>query len=262
MALNEQQIAEAVGILAAAQRSRTTIDGLPGTCLPTTSDDGIAIQTALRAELGIGAGSWKAGFTSPAALEKAGPIGPMLGLMPDSMIQASPGTFRRADFTFPLIEFEIAYRMASDLPPRDGEYSQDEVLDAVDSALVGIEVADTRFNDFMAQPIPAMIADNGAVGGYVTGPDIAGWRDMDLRGLTIDVFGDGEKVAEGLPREGRCDEAWVLTWMANKLAQIGPGLKAGQLVSTGAAATPKPAGTTREWRGVFEGIGEIAVTLE
>lgn len=259
MALNEQQIAQAVELLAGSHQQKQPLSALPDDCLPATAADAMAIQMALNEIDGVDPGGWKVGFTSAALLEKAGAIGPMLGAMPKRLIQTSPASFSRQDFTIPVIEFEVGYRMGADLPPRGSDYSQDEVLAAVDSAIVGIEVADPHYEEVFTQPIPSLIADNGVAGGFVAGPDIPDWRTRDLAEVAIETFADGEKVADGFPGSERCDAAWVLTWTANKVAQYGAGLKTGDYVTTGGAAPPAFLDARSEWLGRFEGIGEVTV---
>lgn len=259
MALSEAQIDRAAELLAGSHKSKRALAALPEDCAPATADDAMAIQLALNHLNGMDAGGWKVGFTSAAALEKAGEIGPMLGAMPKRLIQSSPASFSRAEFTIPVVEFEIGYRMGADLPPRGSDYSREEVLAAVDSAIIGIEIADPHLDEVFSQPIPCLIADNGVAGGFVAGPDIPNWRATALEDIAIETFADGEKVADGFGREGRCDAAWVLTWTANKVAQYGGGLKAGDYVTTGAAAPPAFLDARSEWRGNYDGVGEVTV---
>lgn len=226
MALSEQQIARAVELLEGSHQQKQPLSALPDDCLPATAADAMAIQMALNEINGVDPGGWKVGFTSAALLEKAGAIGPMLGAMPKRLIQTSPATFSRQDFTIPVIEFEVA---------------------------------DPHYDEVFSQPIPSLIADNGVAGGFVAGPDIPGWRDRDLQEIAIAAFADGEPVGEGFPREGRCDAAWVLTWTANKVAQYGAGLKTGDYVTTGAAAPPAFLDARSEWQGRFDGIGDVTV---
>ena len=50
-------------------------------------------------------------------------------------------------------------------------------------------------------------------------------------------------VAEGLTGDARCDPVWVIAELINDLSRrgIGPGLRAGEIVSTGAIIPPRPA---------------------
>jgi 2-keto-4-pentenoate hydratase len=262
MGLSREAIEKAADLLANGRTSDGMLAGLPADCQPESAADAIAIQDRVNARLGHAVAGYKVGFTSPQALEKAGPLGPMPGLMYAHLTAVSPATLPRSGVKIALIEAEVSFRMGRDLPPRAGEYSQAEVLDAVDSAIAGIEVADTCLANPLEQPMACLVADNGAAGGFVAGPDIPDWRSRDLKGLAIDLLFDGEKVGEGLPTGARCDETWALTWTVNHLSKRGIAVKAGDYITTGAAATPKPLGAAREVIARFHGIGDVKVTFE
>lgn len=262
MALDNQQIERAAAMLANAFSTRTCIDTLPEDCAPDNVADGARIQDALLHKLDRKVAGYKAGFTNPPMLEKAGEHGPMAGVMFADRTVKSPGTLKRADFCTPLIEAEIAFRFARDLPAREGGYSQHEIEDAIDSALVAIEVADPRYVDFKIQGVPKLLADNGAGSGFVIGPDIPDWRERDLKDLAVELHLDGALVAEGMTRDWRCDEMWVLGWTVEHFARRGIGMKAGDYVTTGAAAAPTPLGDAREVIARFPEIGDVKVTFE
>lgn len=262
MALNREQIEKAADILAGGRTSDGMLEALPEDCQPVSAADAVAIQDGVNARLGHAAAGYKVGFTSPPALEKAGDLGPMPGLMYEHLTVVSPGTLPRDALKLVIIEAEVAYRMGRDLPPRDTDYSEAEVLDAVGSAIAGIEVADTCLVNPFEQPMACLVADNGAAAGFVAGPDIPDWRNRDLKALAVDLLFDGEKVGEGLPENLRCDETWALVWTVNHLSKRGITVKAGDYITTGAAATPKPLGDAREVIARFQGIGDVKVTFE
>jgi 2-keto-4-pentenoate hydratase len=262
MALSRDAIEKAADMLAAGRKADGSLAGLPDDCAPKTAVDAVAIQDGVNARLGHKPAGYKVGFTSPPALEKAGDIGPMPGLMYEHLTRVSPATLPRGPLKIALIEAEVSFRMGRDLPPRATPYSKDEVLDAVDSAIAGIEVADSCLANPLGQPLPCLIADNGAAAGFVAGPDIPDWRSRDLKGLAVELLFDGEKVGEGLPEGMRCDEKWALTWTINHLSGRGITVKAGDYITTGAAATPKPLGDAREVVARFAGIGDVKVTFE
>ena len=56
-------------------------------------------------------------------------------------------------------EAEFAFKFARRLPKRANPYTQDEVLDAVESLHPAIEVPDSRYNDFAKVGAPQLIAD-------------------------------------------------------------------------------------------------------
>ncbi|MBS28739.1 MAG: hypothetical protein CL566_07440 [Alphaproteobacteria bacterium] len=263
MALNDAQVAQAADILAAAFRGRTTIDDLPVECGPSNAAEAVQVQIALLDRLGLDAAGYKAGFTNPPMLEKAGRDGPMAGVMFRDFTVASGGTLQRADFgPGTLVEAEVSFCMGADLPARDGGYTVDEVLGAVDSAIIGIEMAVPRMNDPLNQPMVHLAADNGAAMGFVAGPDIPHWRERELKTLDIELLFDGKQVSEGMPLPARCDEVWSVAWIVNHFSARGVGIKAGDYLTTGAAAVPKPLGGAKDVTARFAGIGDVQVTIE
>ncbi len=262
MALSAEQAGKAAGIIHDAYLAGTPIDGLPDDCVPANAADAVKVQEALLAKFGKAAAGYKAGFTNPPALAKAGPDGPMSGVMFRDFTIGSGGSLKRADvWPGTLIEAEVAFRMGLPLPVRDAEYSQAEVLDAVDSAIIAIEVAVPRFANPLGQPVPFLFAENGAALGFVWGPDIPDWRNRDLKTLDIELSFDGKAVAQGLPLEARCDEAWALTWTVNHFRARGTGIEAGDFITTGAAAAPTVLGNASRVSALYTGIGDVSFTV-
>lgn len=263
MPLTTEQAEQAADIIHNAFEARITIDGLPGECAPANAADAVLVQEKLLAKIGLPAAGYKAGFTNPPMLEKAGPDGPMAGVMFRDFTIPSGQSLKRADVgTGALIEAEVAFHMGRPLPVRDAAYSEDEVLDAVQSAIVAIEVAVPRFANPLGQPIPYLAADNGAALAFVWGADIPDWRNRDLKLLDIELLFDGTVVSEGMPVAARCDEAWALAWTVNHFRERGVEIKAGDFITTGAAAAPKPLGDAKEVVAKFAGIGEVVFTVE
>ena len=257
MALNEAQVTQAADLLAETFQARTTIDGLPEACAPANAAEAVQVQVAMLERLGLEASGYKAGFTNPPMLEKAGPDGPMAGVMFRDFTINSGGSLKRSDVgPGALIEAEVSFRMGADLPAREGGYSEDEVIAAVDSAILGIEFAVPRLSNPMGQPMVHLAADNGAAMAFVAGPDIPDWKNRDLKQLGIELLFDGGKVvSEGLPLPARCDERWALAHgPINHFSARGIGIRGGRPDHHRcAAAAPIPLGTASEdvWRGLL-----------
>jgi 2-keto-4-pentenoate hydratase len=263
MALTDAQVKQAADLLTETFLAHGILDEIPAACAPGNAAEAVQIQTAMLEQLGLEASGYKAGFTNPPMLEKAGPDGPMAGVMFRDFTVESGGSLRRVDVgAGALIEAEVSFRMGSDLPTRDGDYSQDEVIAAVDSAIIGIEFAVPRLASPLSQPMVHLAADNGAAKAFVSGPDIPDWQSRDLRELGIELLFDGMKVAEGLPLAARCDEKWALTWTVNHFSARGTTIRAGDLITTGAAAAPTVLGVASDVVARFDGIGDVHVTIE
>jgi 2-keto-4-pentenoate hydratase len=151
--------------------------------------------------------------------------------------------------------------MGTGLPPRPEPYGENEVLDAVASAFIGVEIADVRYDGLWPFPMPLLAADNGAAAGFVVGSDIAGWCKRDLRLIEGSLEINGKPVAGNLSGEDRTDAVAALVWAANELSRRGLGLNPGDLVTTGSATVPTrcDTGTTAVAR--FAGVGEVRLTI-
>ena len=259
MALSSEQISRAADMLASARRSGGALDGLPADLKPQTMKEAEAIRDGLAFRLGGRPIGWKAGFTSPAAVKAPGYLGYMTGPMFAETLLANPATVKRSALHFMFVEAEVAFRMAQALPARGKPYSEGEVVDAVGTAMGAIELAGSSFREPMAAGGTGLTADLGAAYAFIPGPAIADWRKRDLTKIGVELLFDGKSVGRGLEGEGRCNPVEVLVNLANKLAAAGRGLQSGMLVTTGAAAAPAPAGTTRVAVARFDGIGDVTL---
>jgi len=256
----EKRAAAAAELLAAAWRDQRRVS-LPDDLVPQDLDAGTAIQDELAPRLGLECVGWKLGLTSTAGQAREGYDRPFTGRLFRETVRSSPATFAPNTFRQPLLEGEIAFRMECPLAARARPFDEGEVLDAVASAFVCVEVADVRYAAPWPFPMPLLAADNGAAGGFVIGPDIANWRERDLSLIEATLEIDGRHVADALAGAERTDAVAALVWAANELSRRGYGLRAGDLVTTGSATVPTrcDGGVTAVAR--FAGIGEVRVTL-
>lgn len=257
---DKKRAAAAAEIFAEARRRNARVT-LPPDLLPRDLDEGTAIQDALAQRLGFEWAGWKLGLTSAAGQAREGFSRPFTGRMLKGAVKNSPAAFPAGMFNQPLLESEIAFRMARALPGGGRTFTREQVLDAVDSAFIGLEIADLRYAASWPLPMPLLAADNGAAGGFVIGPDIAGWRERDLTLIEAGLEINGKHAADNLIAAERTDAVAALVWAANELARRGFPLAAGEVVTTGSATRPTRCdpGTTAIAR--FAGVGEVRAVL-
>lgn len=234
---DEARIGAIVEALLPAWREGKKIPPLSGALAPVNMEEAFDVQEELARRLGRTCAGWKLGMSSPAAMKTFKIDRPMTGRLFADAMRAAPARFARSDFNAPMLEAEFAFRMARGLPPRFAPYGREEVLDAVETCLLGMEVADSRYDAKPPLDPRVTTADNGATGAYVTGPDVRDWRGLDFVGHEVKLLVNGRDVGQ-LKGEMRPDCPAVLVWTANELSRRGVGLKAGDVVSTGAAAAP------------------------
>lgn len=187
-------------------------------------DDAYAIQAGVARALGWfpeGPRAWKVGGTS---LVTAAPL---------SEVLASPATWLAATQPEWLIEAELAFRLArtpsspADLPACLGTVG------------VSIELIGTRLSQGLQAPTAWKIADQSVHAGLVIGPElpyaqVAGFGPADWAGLACRIEVNGQTRAQGLGGHPSGDPLATLPWLLAHAAAHTGGLRAGDLVTTGA----------------------------
>jgi 2-keto-4-pentenoate hydratase len=252
---------EAAELLLAARRERRTIDALPEPCRPTGVDEGYEVQDALVALLGERVVGWKLGATTPYWQKRASLREPMGGRLLESMVHRGDTTLEGAAFRLRMVECEYAFRLGVNLPPRAEPYPREEVEAAVDAVFGCVEVADTRYTKGLAVDTPSLIADNVLAAAYLVGPEITGWRDVDLTYAPVKLHGRDRVLAEGKGEHTGGHPILPLVWLANARSKRGDGLTAGMLVSTssttGAYRAPPDAVVTAD----YGSFGQVRLTF-
>lgn len=232
-------------------RARGPIAALPSAARPATLEDAIAIQHLTMAALGP-IGGWKVGAAGPDAPPSAAPL-------PVSGLHRSPATLQRAAFPAPEIESEIAFVMATDLPPRGASYTREEIVAAIASCHPGIEIVQSRFADPAAVDALSHLADLIRHGAYVLGAPIDGWRDVDFAALEVaQTIGAHTIHRRGNPAG---DMIRLLAWLANEGAVWAGGPRAGDLVTCGSWTGCIPVGTAESVRTRFTGAEPVELSL-
>ena len=177
--------------------------------------------------LGETVGGWKCGVPNPFT-------GPIVAAIPASAI------LRFSPFAVPgakgLIEPEIAFVMAHDLPARATPYSDDEIRGAIGESRMVLELITTRYADKASATPPEILADTYNHHGLVIGPVIPNALDHPLERLHATIrtaagtlYDDERDHPSGHPMKS-------LTWLVHFPNGRGQGLRAGQIVTVGSYA--------------------------
>ena len=224
--------------LAAADRDRTTVPLLTARHRGMTVEDAYAVQAEWRRRA-IGAGrrpvGRKIGLTSKVMQAATGIDEPDYGAIFDDMVFESGAVIEHARFSNVRVEVELAFRLAESIEgPGAG---LPDVLAATEYVVPALEILSSRIA-LEGRTIVDTISDNAAMGAMVVGDRRARPDDVDLpwvsallyRGSTIEESGVAAAVL-GHPALG-------VAWLANKLAQHGDRLEAGELVLAGSFTRP------------------------
>jgi 2-keto-4-pentenoate hydratase len=145
------------------------------------------------------------------------------------------------DYVRLIVEFEIAFEMAEDLPAIDAPYTRERIAKSVAAAMPAIELADDRDADYtkLKDNVLMLAADNGWNEGAVLGSPVRNWQGIDLAALAGVAKINGRNAGEGKGSDVMGHPLDALAWLANNLAGRGLGLWRGDVVITGSLVTSK-----------------------
>ncbi len=246
-------------ILAAHWRAGSTLPALPAGLRPTTLEQAYAIQTRVEADSASPLFGWKIAATSKAGQKHINVAGPLAGrLLAERVVPMGEPVRLRAN-RMRVAEVEFAFRMRDSLGPRIAPYAVAEVMAAVDTLFLAVEVPDSRYENFLIVGAEQIIADNACADQFVLGPEApALWRALDLAGHRI-TGAVGKVLHEGSGANVLGDPRIALTWLANELSRFNCTLGAGQVVTTGTCVTPLPIAPGDVVRADYGALGRFDV---
>lgn len=212
----------------------------PDACL----DDAYAIQDAWvsrKTASGRKIIGWKIGLTSKAMQYALNIDTPDSGVLLDNMHFDDGAEIPADRFIQPRIEAELAFVMKESL--RGPGVSMFDVIAATDYIVPALEILDTRIvrvdrETGHARTIIDTISDNAANAGIVLGSVPAALDKIDIRWVGAIVSRNAVVEETGLGAGVLNHPARGVAWLANRLAQYGGGINAGQIVLAGSFIRP------------------------
>ncbi len=248
-------------LLHTAERRRVPIAPLSAEEPALTIVEAYAIQSAwfeLRSATGERLIGRKIGLTSQAMQQQLGVDQPDYGFLLDTMVVPSRGTLAFENFIQPRIEPEIAFWLASDL--HGPGVTLEQVLQATRGVSAALEVVDSRIRNWRIALVDT-IADNASSARVIVSEQLFPIEAFDLAKVHVTMTRDGEEVGSGMGAAVLGHPAAAVAWLANKLAEFGTSLEAGQLVLPGAMCAAVPIGQGDTFRAAFDGLGDIAISF-
>ena len=267
--MNRADFDAAQAALVAARRDAHALDACPPAWQPGDLGEAYRLQDAVIAELGGGA-AWKVAAITPEQRRSLGVPQPIAGAIPRARLHdasARPASLRLADFIAPKIECEIAFELRRDLSPRRAApYSRDEVAAAIGAMRLAIELVDPRWP--AGSGTLAEIADGFNNGALVAGPRFVDWREIVFAdvGIVLTVVAGGETERELARGSARAildgDPFATVVMLANAQPGHGPGLRAGDIVTTGSCSGAPRVPGPGAYRAEFAGLGAVELRLD
>ena len=231
----------AAAALLLAERSGERLDALPAELRPATLAEGHAIQDAFATQWGAPVAGWKIGATSAGGRVMLGIDGPIYGRLFTDRIFAPGDAVPLGATAIGVMEVELAFTFGRSLAPRDGGWTREAMMDAVEAMHVAVELPLTRFKQLGTAGAPQITADNACAGSLVLGAPIPSqlWRGRDLAEVTGRIGVAGGEAALGTGANVLGHPLDALLWLVRAVTGRGMTIPEGQLVSTG-SITPPP----------------------
>lgn len=225
-----------------------------------TLAEAYAVQEFIRQEKegqGVRVIGKKIGFTSRAMREKFGIDIPDYGSLFSDHVFAQGTPINAQQFIKPHVEGEIAFLLAEDL--QGPGVTVADVHRATKGVMACLEFVDFRWG--FTPTFFDSVADNAACGGFLLGSKLVPLDGLDLRYIAMFMTKNGGLVNSGAGVEVMGDPVNAVAWLANTLSEHGGGLKAGQVVLSGAITAAEPVQSGDSMTVCFSTLGQISVTF-
>jgi 2-oxo-hept-3-ene-1,7-dioate hydratase len=224
--------------LFAADRDRTTVPLLTARNPGMSVEDAYAVQhewAERRRSAGARQVGRKIGLTSKVMQVATGITEPDYGVIFDDMVFASGSTIEFDRFSNVRIEVELAFVLGS---PLEGPGTTIfDVLRATEYVVPALEVLNSHV-ELEGRTIVDTISDNAAMGAMVIGGRPVEVDAVDLRWVGA-LLSRNETIEEsGVAAAVLGHPAMGVAWLADKLAQHGQSLGAGEIILAGSFTRP------------------------
>ncbi|TFD91336.1 2-oxo-hept-4-ene-1,7-dioate hydratase [Cryobacterium serini] len=236
--LDHTVIEKIVDELVAAGLTRSTVPLLTTRHPGMTVDDAYAVQSLWK-ERGIAAGrrlvGHKIGLTSKVMQVATGITEPDYGVIFADEVYENGASIRFDSFSNVRIEVELAFVLGK--PLSGPNCTLFDVLDATDYVVPALEILSSRI-EMPGRTIVDTISDNAAMGGMVLGGIPVKVGDIDLRWVSALLYRNQTIEESGVAAAVLNHPAAGVFWLANKLAQHGTSLEAGEIILAGSFTRP------------------------
>lgn len=209
-----------------------------------TIQDSYAIQKAwvdLKIKNGRVLKGHKVGLTSRAMQMASNINEPDFGVLLDDMFYNDGARLSMERFIVPRVEVELAFILSKDL--KGPNISLMDVYNATDYVVPALEIIDARFHQVdpetgVTRKVLDTIADNAANAAVVLGGRPVRVDEFDLRWVGAILSRNAQIEETGVAAGVLNHPGNGVVWLANKLGELGVGLKAGQVILSGSFTRP------------------------
>ncbi len=253
----------AAAVLLSAERNGERLEALPVPLRPANLAEGHDIQDAFARQWGAPVAGWKIAATSAGGRAMLGVDGPLSGRLFTDRLFAPGDEVPLAATAMGVMEVELAFTFGQAIAPRDGGWTREAVVDAVDALHVAVELPQTRFRQVGMAGAPQITADNACGGSLLLGAPLSPrmWRDRDLAAVAGRIGAAGSEAARGAAANVLGHPLDALLWLVRAVTGRGLTINAGEVVSTGSVTPPPPVYRGAQVHAELDDLGQVRFTV-
>ena len=255
--LEQSQIEAIAEELVQADRDRTILPRLTSRYAGMVVEDSYAIQKVWsdrRIANGARLVGHKIGLTSKVMQVATGITEPDYGVIHDDMVVESGSVLEFDRFSNVRIEVELAFVLAKPLTGPNTTIF--DVLDATAHVVPALEVLNSHL-ELEGRTIVDTISDNAAMGAMVLGGRPVPVNELDLRWVSALLYRNETIEDSGVAGAVLGHPAMGVAWLANKLAQHGQSLEAGEIILAGSFTKPMWVERGDTVHAEYSGLGSV-----
>src|SRR3970040_603042 len=200
-------------------------------------DEAYRIQDALHrlmADAGWGEiAGWKIALTSKAMQQMTGVDQPAAGAIFSKVVHPSPARIELTAYHHLGVEFEVAVRLADDLPASGAPWTRASVAGRVDACMPAFELVEDGNADYKTLDAFTLVAQNAWNGGVVLGAPVTEWRGVDLESAPTRCWINDQPGGQGKTGDALGHPLEAVAWLAILLNRRGRLLHRGSIVYKG-----------------------------
>lgn len=199
----------------------------------------------------------KIGLTSPAVQKQIGVDQPDFGVLLDDFDVSGDSAVDSTRLLQPRIEAEIAFVLSSDITE---PITAAHAPDFVSTVYASFEIVDSRVANWDIS-LADTVADNASSGLYVLGDSLPLDQVPELADVRMTMTADGVQVSSGIGSDCLGSPWEALVWLANTSLSYGSGLRAGEVILSGALGPMVPVTPGSTYSASISGIGNVTATF-
>jgi len=160
-----------------------------------------------------------------------------------------------------LVEPEICFVLSKDLPAKQAPYSEEDIIDAIGSAHMALELMQKRFAPDAEQSFFESLADCMMNQGMFIGPEIDKHQAMNIGEMKIEISQKSNQLSLDGTHPNQRAVAGLL-WLINYLGARGVDFKKGQGIITGSFKGIVNLAFGEKTTIGYTGLGEYSVTFD